>query len=59
MYNYNRSLNDTYILKLDGKPVFIGKEMDCWKYIHRTHSFSIDHALVHEGYSIVPQVSNK
>jgi hypothetical protein len=59
MYNYNRSLNDTYILRRDGKDVLIGKEIEVWGYLHKTHSYSIDWAIKNEGYSIVPQVANK
>lgn len=42
----------TYILKRDGVEVERGDEFALLAYIHRTHSFSFDHALRFEGYSV-------
>jgi hypothetical protein len=41
-----------FTLYRDGKQVLQGTEKDLWNYLHRTHSFSIYHALRWEGYSI-------
>lgn len=41
-----------YILLRDGKEVMRGYEDDCMKFIHKNHSYSFDHALKYEGYSI-------
>lgn len=29
-------------------------EVEAWDYIHRTHGFSVAHALAHEGYELRP-----
>ena len=42
----------TYILKRDGVEVERGDEFALIAYIHRAHSFSFDHALRFEGYSV-------
>jgi hypothetical protein len=40
------------VLLRDGKEVARGTERDCLKYIHDNHSFSVQHALAHEGYEL-------
>lgn len=42
-----------YFLYRDNKLMFFGTELECVEYIHRHHCYSIDHALKHEGYSLV------
>lgn len=32
-----------------------GSEQEIWKYLHRMHGYSVDHALTHEGYRISPE----
>lgn len=39
-------------LKRDGVEIIKGDWVDIYKYIHKTHSYSTDHALRYEGYSI-------
>jgi hypothetical protein len=39
-------------LKRDNKEVLKGDWFDVYKYIHKTHSFSTDHALKYEGYTV-------
>lgn len=43
-------------LTRDGQHVMTGAMQECWAYIHRTHSFSVDHACRHEGYKIEPAI---
>ena len=40
------------VLKRDGKEVFKGTELECVQYVHKSHGFSFDHAVKHEGYSL-------
>lgn len=54
-YNYGYSKTDEYILSLDDKEVLRSSEAAIWKYLHKTHSYSVSHALLHEGYKIEPQ----
>lgn len=46
---------EKFDLQRDGKTVFTGTEAEIYAYLHRKHSFSVDHALKYEGYKIVPQ----
>lgn len=46
-----------YRLSRDGREVMIGTERECWLYIHRTHSYSVDWAQRWEGYSLTPLAS--
>lgn len=39
-------------LRRDGRYIMIGTEYECMNYIHRNHSYSMDHALRYEGYTI-------
>jgi hypothetical protein len=39
-------------LRRDGEPVYTGPDPETW--IHRNHSFSVAHALEHEGYRLEP-----
>ena len=43
-----------FILKRDGEEVARGNEFELLKHIHTRHSFSIDWAIAHEGYSVEP-----
>ncbi len=53
---YGRSANaDRWILLRDGKEVMRGSSFDVAKYIHRNHSYSLDHALKYEGYKMVKE----
>lgn len=45
-------MKKTYILKRDGEEVARGDEFELLKYMHRKHSFSMDWACKHEGYSV-------
>lgn len=38
----------------DGKPITRGTYLQLAAWIHRHHSYSMDHALKHEGYSVRP-----
>jgi hypothetical protein len=51
---YPRSPSDQYVLTRDGKEVLRGTENAIWAWMHRNHSFSVDHALKYEGYQIAP-----
>jgi hypothetical protein len=42
----------TFILKRDGEEVARGDEFALLKFIQRKHSYSMDHALRYEGYSV-------
>lgn len=43
------------LLKLDGKIVLRCKgDSEIFKYIHNKHSYSVDHAIKYEGYTIEP-----
>ena len=48
------STSGPWELRRDGNLILTGTEQDCWQYIHSNHSFSVDWALAHEGYSIRP-----
>lgn len=47
-----KNLPPLFALRRDGKLVFTGTHLACVSYIHQIHSFSFDHALIYEGYSI-------
>jgi hypothetical protein len=49
------SPDDRYILSHDGKRVMSGTSFEIAAYIHRMHSYSVDHALKYEGYSVRPE----
>jgi len=51
---YPRSPIGQYVLTRDGKEVLRGTENAIWAWMHRNHSFSVDHALQYEGYRIAP-----
>jgi hypothetical protein len=53
-YNYGYSKTDDYILFLDDKEVLRSSEAAIWKYLHKTHGYSVSHALTYEGYKITP-----
>lgn len=48
-----------WTLRRDGHACVTGTYPECMAYIHRVHSFSLDWALKHEGYSIAPAVLAK
>lgn len=43
-----------YVLKRDGTPVMYGSELAVWRWLHKSHGYSVGHACEHEGYSIEP-----
>jgi len=55
-YGYPYPPADRYELRRDDQVVLASAtEDECWRYIHDTHSFSVDWALSHEGYRMVPK----
>ena len=54
LYPYKPSPIGLYVLMHDGREVIKGSEDLLWCHIHRRHSFSVEHALKYEGYSIKP-----
>lgn len=44
-----------FVLKRDGNEVLRGTEVEVTRYVHKNHSYSLDHALRHEGYSLSPE----
>lgn len=54
MITYPKSPSGQYVLRRDGQEVMRGTEDEVWQWLHRNHSYSVDHALRHEGYSIEP-----
>ena len=51
---YPKSPSGQYVLTRDGEEVLRGTENAIWAWMHRNHSFSVDHALKYEGYRIAP-----
>lgn len=51
---YPSSTSGQYVLTRDGQEIMRGTEEEIWRWIHRNHSYSIDHALRYEGYAIAP-----
>lgn len=43
-----------YTLDRDGKNVMMGTALEIAAWVHRHHSYSLDHALKHEGYTVTP-----
>lgn len=43
-----------YRLTRDGEEIMVGTELEILTYIHRKHSYSMQHALEHEGYRLEP-----
>lgn len=53
MEHENRGWTTTpYTLYRDGKETLTGTERECFQYILNHHSYSVDHALKYEGYSL-------
>lgn len=48
-----------FILSRDGKEVMRGSEFAVLDFIHNRHSFSMDHAIKYEGYSVTPAWQTK
>jgi hypothetical protein len=49
-----------YIIKRDGREVKrVESELEVVVYFHRTHPYSMDHALKYEGYTIERGLSNE
>ena len=59
IYNYKVSPVDRYILSRDGNEILRGSEWECWRWIHSTTTMSVDEALRHHGYTIVPEEAEK
>jgi hypothetical protein len=54
-YDYKKSPSNCYNLYRDGELVLKGvSEYSAWNWLHCEHSFSVGHALAHEGYSLQP-----
>ena len=53
-YPYHTSSLDLYSLILDGKEVFRGTESQVWKFLHKSHGYSVSEALTNQGYTIEP-----
>lgn len=53
-YPYTQSPSNQYILTRDGQELARGTEHEVWKYVHKNHSFSVERALLHEGFKIQP-----
>ena len=50
----------TYTIKRDGVEVKrVESELEVVVYFHRTHSYSMDHALKYEGYTIERGLTNE
>lgn len=56
-YGYQVDADGLCVLLRDGIEVLRGREQDAWRHLHRSHSYSVDHALRFEGYAIVPASS--
>lgn len=41
-----------YTLTRDGVKVFTGTEEEIMAYVHKTHPYSVYHALKYEGYQV-------
>ena len=55
LYPYQEpSASGPWRLCRDGREIITGTEHECWTWIHSHTSFSVSHALHHEGYSITP-----
>lgn len=48
---------DVYEVRLDGKLQFVGREAECWHYIHQHTSYSVDYAMKYGGWTITPKFS--
>jgi hypothetical protein len=46
-----------FVLHHDGVEVVRGTEDECVRYIHRNHSYSFDHAIKYEGFTLLPVAS--
>lgn len=44
-----------YVLCRDGKEVMRGSAFEVLRHLHATHSYSLDWALKHEGYTMAPE----
>lgn len=51
---YPSSPSGQYVLTRDGQEIIRGTEEEIWRWMHRNHSYSINHALRYEGYAIAP-----
>lgn len=49
-----KTTKDFFKLLHDGREIMRGTSFDIAAYIHSHHSYSVDHALKHEGFSMVP-----
>lgn len=45
-------MNETFRVYLDGKKLFIGTGDECFEFILRHQSFSVNYATTYGGYSI-------
>lgn len=51
---YPASPSGRYVLSRDGAEILRGTESEVWRWIHRNHSYSVAHALLFEGYAVLP-----
>jgi hypothetical protein len=48
----------SYIIKRDGLEIKrVSNELEVIVYFHRSHSYSMSHALAYEGYTVESEVS--
>ena len=43
---------ETYEVRKDGALLFRGPEAECWNYVHKSTSSSVDWAMKYEGWTI-------
>lgn len=53
-YGYEESPSGLYTLTYWGKRIAVGSEGSLWRRLHRECPSSVEHALTHEGYRIIP-----
>lgn len=46
---------NVYEVRRDGKLLFVGPEAECWHFIHKHTSYSVDWAMKYEGWTITPK----
>jgi hypothetical protein len=49
---------ETFEVRKDGRLLFRGPEAECWHYIHKHTSSSVDWAMKYEGWTITPSGSD-
>lgn len=54
LYPYDPTHKGPFRLTRDGAEILIGTEGECWTWIHRHASSSVEHALRWEGWKMEP-----